>query len=139
MSEPYCLAMVLCDAAHRDPATGKWTILGTFSTVGSQQYPTQIQMCAYWSITDVVGSIDLTLRLVDSADLFSDETKPVFEHMMQLDSPSPLAAIEGVMLVRTVLPKPAVYHCELLDGDNLLMSRRLVAIEPPEDSSEEMK
>jgi hypothetical protein len=42
MAEPYCLAMVLCDQVYRDAISGKFTLLGTFSTVGAQKYPLTI-------------------------------------------------------------------------------------------------
>lgn len=38
MAEPYCLAMVLCDAVHRDPATAKHFVMGTFSSVGATDF-----------------------------------------------------------------------------------------------------
>lgn len=33
IQKPYCVAMVRCDAVHRDPAPGKYTLLGTFMAV----------------------------------------------------------------------------------------------------------
>ena len=127
--EPYCLAMVLCDAVHRDSSTGKHTILGTFSTLHSPSFPCPMQMAVYWAITDVPNSgSKITFRLVDSRDLMDSEAQAVFNLKFPVEPSSPLAVIEGSLVVRTELPKQGVYHCEMLAGDSILMSRRLVAV-----------
>ena len=129
MSEPYCLAMVLCDAVHRDRATGKRTILGTFSAVSATEFPTSFSLSVYYAITDASGEFPVTFRIVDSAHAFDEQSEPVFQVDATLRSPSPLAVHEGVIgLSPVTLPEPGVYHCELLHGEELLMSRRLVAI-----------
>lgn len=129
MSDPYCLAMVLCDAVHRDPATGKSTILGTFSTVGAREFPAPIRLCVYWAITDAMGEVELTFRLVNAKDILDDAVEPVFSLLFPIVSPSPLSVNEGHFGLEAKLPEQAVYHCEMLAGNNLLMSRRLVAID----------
>jgi len=132
MSEPYCLAMVLCDAVHGDRATGKQTILGTFSTVGAREFPTRTTFSVYWAITDLAEEAMLTMRVVDSRHGFDDESKPLGDFpSLQLQTPSPLAVLEGCFTVQNLqLPSPGVYHCELLVDDEVVMSRRLVAIKP---------
>lgn len=131
MAEPYCLAMVLADAVHVDATTGKQTILGTFSTVGAQSYPTKLRFCVYFAVTDAHGDFRLTFRIVDSRHVFEDTVQPVLEVNVQLSSPSPLAVCESCIALGgegVQLPDPGVYHCELLHGESLLMSRRLVAV-----------
>lgn len=130
MADPYCLAMVLCDNVHMDSTTGKQTILGTFSTVGAKDFPTRLEFAVYYAITDAVGDLELTFRIVDSKHGFEDNQPPVLEKPFQLNSPTPLAVMEGRILVDAVLPEPSVYHCELLADGNVLMSRRLVAVRP---------
>ena len=130
MPDPYCLAMILCDSVHVDKATGKQTILGTFSTFGSTRYPARISLAIYYAITDAEGEIPLTFRVVDSKHGFEDDIEPVFSMEFMVRSPSPLAVVEGHFgLANGILPAAGVYHCELLTGDSVLMSRRLVAIE----------
>lgn len=132
MSEPYCLAMVLCDAVHVDMATRKQTILGTFSTVGAHKFPTKSTFAVYWAISDLADKATLTLRVVDSRHGFDDDSKPLgdFPHL-EIQSPSPLAVVEGHFFVQNLeIPEPGVYHCELLVDDEVVMSRRLVAIQP---------
>jgi hypothetical protein len=132
MSEPYCLAMILCDAIHIDSSTGKQTILGTFSTVGAHVFPATVSFGVYFAITDIEGKLDLIFRMVDSKHGFDDDSTPVFELPIEIMSPSPLAVVEGHSFVsNATLTEPGVYHCELLTGDNVLMARRLVAIKPP--------
>jgi Family of unknown function (DUF6941) len=129
MSDPYCLAMVLCDAIHVDATTGKQTILGTFSTVGAEQFPTKLNFAVYFAVTDAPSGFELTFRMVDSRHGFDEDCTPVFQIAMPMNSPSPLAVLESRVFLRQVLlSDPGVYHCELLSGESVLMSRRLVAV-----------
>jgi hypothetical protein len=123
--------MILCDNVHIDSTTGKQTILGTFSTVGAKDFPCDVAFALYYALTDAEGEVDLTYRMVDSKHGFDDESTPIFAINFQVMTPSPLAVIEGAIVVKTQLPNPGVYHCELLTGDSVLMSRRLVALRPP--------
>lgn len=120
--------MILCDAVHVDSTTGKQTILGTFSTVTADQFPATIVLCVYFAITDAQGEFHLKFRIVDSRHAFEDDSQPVLELEVTCKSPSPLAVCESMIAGPLQLPSAGVYHCELLVGDNLLMSRRLVAV-----------
>ena len=143
MADPYCLAMVLCDIAHRDPATNKYSILGTFSSYASSAYPAQVGLCVYYSITDGLGPTTVRLQLIDSEcgylDAANEEAAPgrIFGIKFEIDMQSPLAVFEGAVGIMAVIPKPGLYICELWAGSVLLMSRRLAAIEipNPEDKS----
>jgi hypothetical protein len=126
--------MVLCDAVYRDATTGKFTLLGTFSTVGAASYPAKVRFSVYFAVTDGLGPTGLRLRLVDAAAGITDRPSPacegpVFEMTADLSFDDPLEVIESVVLVETTLPKPGLYHCELLANDELLMSRRLLAVQ----------
>jgi len=121
--------MVLCDGTHQDPTTGKLTILGTFSTVAAETYPTSLNFCVYSAVTDAMGDFRLKFQLVDSQHAFEENNEPLFSVEIPLNSPSPLAVCESSMQVGNVaIPEPGVYHCELLHEGEVLMSRRLVAI-----------
>jgi hypothetical protein len=128
MAEPYCLAMVLCDAVYTDATTGKRTLLGTFSTLTSHEYPANVRLAVYHAITDADGEFTVTFRIVDSKHLFDDDTEPVFSVDISGKCHNPLAVLEGAIQTIVQLPEPGVYHCELLCGGNVLMSRRLVAL-----------
>lgn len=127
MPEPYCLAMVLCDAAHRDATTGKFTLLGTFSTFSARDFPAKLKFCIYFAVTDGMGPTDITARLVNADSLLTDEEEVVFEVTMQgLDFQSPLVVFESAVQVECAVPANGLYHCELYAGQSLLMSRRLL-------------
>lgn len=126
--------MVLCDAVHRDPSTNKCTILGTFSTLRAREYPSPITFFVYYAVTDADGQVPLRLRLIDSKAIVDDTIDPVFELDWEAASPSPLAVLEGQVGLTGIIPAPGVYHCELLHGDQPLMSRRLVAIQIPNEN-----
>ena len=134
MPEPYCLAMVLCDGIHRDATTGKYTILGTFSTLGAIQFPAQVSFCVYFSVTDGLGPTELYLRIVDaSCDIADgsgqDEGVVCRTPPWAVEFVDPLMVLEVASAIRLILPRPGLYHCELWAGNDLLMSRRLLAIQ----------
>ena len=134
MAEPYCLAMVLCDQVYRDAVSGKFTILGTFSTIGSPQYPLAVAFMVYFAVTDGHGQIPISLRIVNArADIAGDEpsANEIFQSQPNsVDFPSPLAVIESVAVIQAVIPAPGHYHCELYAADKMLMARRLLAVDP---------
>ena len=145
MAEPYCLAMTLCDAVHRDQTTGKFTILGTFSTLAAHQYPANISGCVYFAVTDGMGKVKMSIRIVESSEAFTDDESPVVFQTVQteVDFESPLVVFEGAFLLLkidneghpqpVILERPGMYHCELFANDALLMSRRLLALGPDEE------
>lgn len=130
MPEPYCLAMVLCDDVYADSASGKKTLLGTFSTVGAEEFPTKLKFVVYYALTDCPEEFELAFRIVNSIHLFDDEVEPIFGFKYTVTSPSPLAVLEGEIGILGQLDEPGVYHCELLHNEAVLMSRRLLAIRP---------
>ena len=79
MVEPYCLAMVLCDGVHRDMGTGKFTLLGAFSTLHAAQFPAKVVFHVYFAITDGQGKTDISLRIMDSESLGDTTVPPIFE------------------------------------------------------------
>ena len=135
--------MVLCDHVHRDATTGKHTLLGTFSTFGASKFPAEVKFCVYFAITDGLGQTTLRLRLVDATSGLVDESesdvKPVFEVSGEFSFESPLVVLEGTFGFMTKIPRAGLYHCEMLAGDELLMSRRVLAaqvLNHPEEEKE---
>lgn len=131
MPEPYCLAMVLCDSVHRDTTTGKFTILGTFSTLWAREFPAKVQFCVYYSITDGLGPTTLRLRLVDAscgiASGVDHDEGVAFELSAEFEIENPLVVLETAVGIGAIIPREGLYHCELWSGNELLMSRRLLA------------
>jgi hypothetical protein len=133
MAEPYCLAMVLCDGTHRDPTTGKFTILGTFDSFASPSFPAQIALCIYFAVTDGIGVCKLRIQFVEAKagpiDAAIDDTVEgrVFRIESELAFDNPLAVAEQAVGIDFMIPAPGVYLCELWANDEMLMQRRLVA------------
>ena len=137
MASPYCLAMVLCEAAHRDSATGKITILGTFSEFVCPRYPAQVNFVVYYAITDGLGKTALSIRLVDAkTDLVYQpgDHGVVFKAGAEVVFDNPLEVQEGTVGFITNLPAEGQYHCALWANNELLMSRRLLAITSVDES-----
>ncbi len=136
MAEPYCLAMVLSDAVYQDPTTGKFTILGTFSTVTAAEFPATLRLSVYFAITDGLGETQIRLRFVDSRSAFSDEgvaasSADASENpAMEVDFVNPLMVFEAVGVMHVGISGPGLFHCELYAGEQILMSRRLLVVGP---------
>jgi hypothetical protein len=127
---PYCLAMLLCDAVHRDATSGKHTILGTFSRINAASLPQPSQFVVYMALTDGMGKIPLELRLSHSNAMGEDA--PAASAKTEIELPDPLSVLEMVTTIQTVFPKEGVWHCELFCDEDLLMSRRfLVRLKTP--------
>lgn len=136
--KPYCLAMVLCDAVHRDPGSGKFTLLGTFSRVLAPSFPVRSVFTVYFAVTDGVGTFPLGLRIVDSRSLI-DGDESLNEGLPAIDGEmtcaDPLATVEHVMAIQMDFPRSGVYHCELHSGEETLMSRRVIVDSAPNATS----
>lgn len=123
MQAPYCLAMVICDGIHRDPGTGKFTLLGTFSVIAANAFPAEHPIIAlYVALTDGRGQTPLKVELVateDEAILLTVEGDTIFT--------DPRAVSETVLVVRKIVfPRPGEYRFRLYGGDEFLMERRLL-------------
>jgi len=125
--------MVICDGVHRDPTTGKITILGTFSNFAATRYPAQIQFFIYFAVTDGLGPTTLRIQILDAhagfIDAQNDEDAEgrILAIKTEGNFPSPLAVVESALGIGAEIPNPGTYHCELWAGNELLMSRRFIA------------
>jgi hypothetical protein len=147
MSPPFCLALVLCDAVHRDPSTGKFTLLGLYETVFATQFPIVHPVTLYFAITDGVGPVRLAIRVVDSAHCPSGPPPPPPIDVGNVVEPSSSISEDGVLAVLHANPTfsspldvfeeavsfdlpfahEGIYACELWANDELLMARRITA------------
>jgi hypothetical protein len=136
MAEPYCLALVLCDAVHRDPLTGKFTLLGTFDSFMAPSFPAQLSLFVYFAVTDGLGSCTLRIQVVDGkagpidAAHEGDTPGRIVGIKTDIEFPSPLVVLEHAIGIQTRIPDPGVYLCELWANETMLMSRRLIARSP---------
>lgn len=129
--EPYCLAMILCDGVHRDPASGKFTLLGTFHAIRATEFPVGIRLCVYFALTDIIGGHQIRLQVVDASAHLDDESpEPILTQTSDMAIEDPLMVVEGIIAIQLNLPSAGMYHVELYDGDTPLMSRRLAVLGP---------
>ena len=106
--------MLLCDHAHRDLATGKFTLLGIFDRVHAKSFPTTHGPFAiYLNLTNLNGSYDLAVQVLRSADESAvGETKS----SQAITVRDPLARVEMAMNLPGGLPleKPGAYVFRLV-------------------------
>jgi len=133
--QPSCLSMVLCDGVLRDLITNKCTVVGTFNTVFSTEFPALARLCVFCELTDGNGQSQLELQIVEAATGLDDEpSEPVVKHgPFPIDLPSPLHVVEVATAFLANFQKPGLYHCELLANGNPIASRRLVVQEVRKD------
>lgn len=67
--DPKVCAMLVCDHAHRDAATGKFSLLGIFERIHVRQFPsTHGPLSVYLNLTNLNGSYGLTLLAMRGED-----------------------------------------------------------------------
>jgi hypothetical protein len=127
---PYPLAIVICDALHMDPATGKKTILGTFTAFQSTVFPFKSgQMVVYLALTDGRGKIPFELRLV-RVDNEDGDQPAIFTATGELECIDPLAVMEiGLGMKGIEFPSPGEYRFQFYACGDFVIERRLVVID----------
>jgi len=121
---PVPLSMLICDAIHQDPSTGKKTLLGLFSELGAQDFPVvHPQMFVHIELTDCSGQIPVKLQLVDV-----DETEaPIFEAEIAAHSQDRRAILAFVVAMQGIaFPGPGEYRLQLFARNEFIMERRLL-------------
>ena len=122
--KPTLQALVLADYVHIDTATGKKTILGTFSKIITQKLPGNLEQrtFAYISLTGIYGQVGISLRYVDlSRDLVLMECKD-----LKVSAPDPLDTVETIVPIPTFpLPHEGAYSFELYIDEQYLGSLRI--------------
>jgi ribonuclease PH len=124
---PYAIAMVVCDFIWRDPGTGKFTILGTFSSIAAAAFPcVHPVMAVFVALTDGRGKTPIKLRLID----VDEENDPLFEGDMDVEWTDPRMIAEIAFVVQgAAFPAPGEYRFQLFAGSESLMERRILILE----------
>lgn len=117
-SKPQVLAWLTCDGVHIDPATGKHTVLGIFSTIRGRQFPlTHPFMVWFLTLSDVPeGEHQIKLSMgLDPTDL-----KPMIERPFK--SGGHLQRINLINEVRNLtFSQPGEFHILIeIDDEPLL-------------------
>ncbi len=132
MSDPYCLAFVLCDGVHQDPQTRKFTLNGIFHGLRAQKFPAVIQFAAYFALTDGLGPARIALLLTQADQGIAPDApeEPIFRMEQDATFNDRFDVLEGVIFVQGPVPAPGTYIVELYAGATPMMARRLVVMGP---------
>jgi hypothetical protein len=124
---PYPLAMIVCDAIWRDPATGKWTLLGCFTGITANAFPCiQPTMAVFISLTDGRGPTPIRLRLVDA----DEEEEPLIEVETQVEFSDPRMVADMQLHFQGVsFPRAGEYRFQLSSGTTPLLERRIMVLD----------
>jgi len=122
MSHPIPLTLLICDHVWRDPNSGKHSLLGTFSGIGSSQFPLVSNMAVYFAVTDGQGLLPVRMELIDV-----DEERPaVFDAEGIFEFRDRRQVIEGTFTFeKIVFPEPGEYRLKLFAAGEFLMERTL--------------
>ncbi len=124
---PFALSMIICDAVHLDPGTGKAFILGCFASIGATDFPAlHPEMTVFAEVTDCHGPTPFLVRIVD----VDESSEPIAEARAVIDIPDPLATPFLVLrLSGLTFPEPGEYRIQLFSGNAHLMERRLILLQ----------
>jgi hypothetical protein len=113
---------MICDHVWRDANSGKHSLLGTFSSIGSSHFPLVISMAVYFAVTDGQGLLPVRMELIDV-----DEERPaVFDVEANFNFTDRRQVIEGTFsLANLVFPEPGEYRLKLFVAGEFLMERAL--------------
>jgi len=125
---PIALTLVVCDGAHRDPATGKWTLLGLFNSIRAPEFPvTHAHMVVYLALTEAAGKLTLRFQIVDSEE--SEDPIATVDAELQVDNPRVVADL--VIPIREVtFPAAGEYRLQVFAARQFLLERRILVIGP---------
>lgn len=120
---PQVLTMTIADVVHRDPGTGKFSILGTYNAIAAQDFPCiHPSLGVFLALTDGMGKTPLLLRLIDA----EEERPPVFKIEATVSFVDPTQVAEmGFACQGVKFPEPGEYRLQLFAGGEPLLERRL--------------
>jgi hypothetical protein len=120
---PDVIALLFADDIYHDLANGKFSIMGTYSSIIAPVFPwRQPALLVYMAFTDGRGKIPMTLRLVDAG-----QSRPaIFESNAVMRFSDQAAASEHAFYQdNVVFPEAGEYLLQLLAAGQLLRERRL--------------
>lgn len=124
--------MILCDAVHQDPATGKSFILGTFSTIFATSFPAlHPRLWIFIQLTNGHGEAPLEFKIsrVSPDDL---DPPPVFRGPVPCAFTSRQDVVDlYIKIDHLVLPTDGEYRLILEMQGTLIIERRLRAAHTP--------
>lgn len=122
--EPVGLAIVVCDAIHTDPATGKRSLLGLFSVIFGREFPLKVPaMAVYVSLTECRGKFPVILQIIDVNE--NREAVSRVEGEVEFDNPLGMLEID-FRLGELQFPEPGEYRVQLYAAGEPIIERRIV-------------
>jgi hypothetical protein len=118
------LNMLICDGAHREPGSGKWTLLGLFNSINAGGFPTtHPQMVVYLAIKGAEGKIPLRVQIVPS----DRKEEPLIKIEAELTVNDPRAVADLVVPLRgTTFTKPGEYSLQVFANNELIGERAIL-------------
>lgn len=129
--DPKVCAMLLCDHAHRDPATGKFTLLGVFDRIHAKQFPAAHGPFAiYLNLTNLNGSYALRIEVLRADDESRIGETRAAQPIVVRD---PLARVEMALNLPGGLPlaQPGGYVFRLVVNDRPIQDLVCSIVGPP--------
>jgi hypothetical protein len=126
---PTLVTLLLCDQVIDDKLSNKKSAIGIFNTILVGKLPTDIhQMVILASLTEIVGRIEVELRLVRDTD-----NVVIFSGSGGIEAPDPLAVVDLLFAMPGLrIADPGQYAFEMLVAGQLLGRRRFqVRLRPP--------
>ncbi|HVJ82757.1 MAG TPA: hypothetical protein VNC50_16935 [Planctomycetia bacterium] len=132
---PVLQALVLADHIYVDAKSGKKIIAGTFNHLAAPSFPSVFGRTtfAFISLTEVHGTVPITLRYVD---LQNGETLLELRNL-EMEAPNdPLATVEMVVEIpRFPMPHEGAFAFEVYSNEEPIGSLRIY-VTPAEEESE---
>jgi len=118
----------VCDGCWRDPYTGKFTLIGTFSTIGGDSFPLSHPiLTVYAALTDGLGTVPVRLQLVD----VDEDEQPLFIQDSAFDFKDPRVVAELVFVASGIqFQHPGEYRLQLFTNDEFMIERRILVLGP---------
>jgi hypothetical protein len=121
---------MICDHVWRDPTSGKYHLLGTFSAIASSRFPLVTDLSVYFAITEGRGKLPVRMELID----VDEERAAVFDAEAVFEFEHPRQVIEGMFAFSNLdFPEPGEYRLKLFAAGEFLMERAL-HVNRPEDN-----
>lgn len=126
---PACNAMLICDQALQEGATGKTSLVGIFENIAAHQFPARCGVVTvYAKLTDAQGDYRIRLELVNSSNL------TVIGHgQLRATVGDRMVPAELVFQIGgLVFEKPGPYEFRLYANDRWVGSKSLHLVQAPE-------
>ena len=123
--EPTCMAFVLCEYAHRDARTGRYTLLGTVNNIEGAFFPGESpEIFVYVALTDGRGSQRVSIQLIDVDDA---EDEPMHESSSLVSFKTPETIVEIAFRIPPMrFARPDIFRLQLLANDAIIAERSYV-------------